>query len=119
MVLFVGWPDAKFKGHGTLDLRTSFEMGSHESGQTHTGDPDVAESSTQGQAEATGTTNEPEADKENSFPLSEGTYDIEDGRSETVPDEAPAEDAAEPEEEMEEEEEEDYDDEEDEGYFLF
>lgn len=114
MVLFVGWPDAKFKGHGALDLRTSFEMGSHESGQTHTGDPDVAESSTQGQAEATGTTNEPEADKENSFPLSEGTYDIEDGRSETVPDEAPVEDAAEPEEEMEEEEDDD-DDEEDEG----
>ncbi|XP_063338089.1 transcriptional regulator ATRX [Pelmatolapia mariae] len=108
---FAGWPDAKFKGHGTLDLRTSFEMGSHESGQTHTGDPDVAESSTQGQAEATGTTNEPEADKENSFPLPEGTYDIEDGRSETVPDEAPAEDAAEPEEELEEEEDDDEEDE--------
>ncbi|XP_003458808.2 eukaryotic translation initiation factor 5B [Oreochromis niloticus] len=108
---FAGWPDAKFKGHGTLDLHTSFEMGSHESGQTHTRDPDVAESSTQGQAEATGTTNEAEADKENSFPLPEGTYDIEDGRSETVPDEAPAEDPAEPEEELEEEEEDDEEDE--------
>ncbi|XP_030611297.1 centromere protein T [Archocentrus centrarchus] len=95
--------DAKSEAQGTLDLHSSFEIGSLESGQAHARDPDLVESSTEGQAGASGTENKPDADKENSFPPPEGTYDIEEGGSEAFSEEAPDQDAVEPEEESEDE----------------
>lgn len=90
-------------------------MGSHESGQPHTGIPDLAESSTHGQTDASCSEAEPEADKENSFHLPEVTRDTEDGHlSNDSPEEPAPQDPAEQEEEWEDDDE----DEESEGQSL-
>lgn len=66
--MHVGWSDGKTRAHGTFDVHSSLEMGGHESGQPHLGIPDLAESSTRRQTDASLT--EANADKENSFRLS-------------------------------------------------
>lgn len=94
-------------------------MGSHESGQLHVGIPDLAESSTRGQTNASYTEAEPDADKENSFNPLEATHDFDDSKhlSDDSPEEAAAaQDMAEQEEESEDEED---DDEEIDGQSLF
>lgn len=103
MLLFVGCSDAKPEAHGTFDLHSSFEVGSRESGLAHTGDLDLAESSSQGRAGASETENKPDSDKENSFLPPEGTCDIEEGASEALPEESD-QDAVEPEDEGDDEE---------------
>ncbi|XP_037611986.1 histone acetyltransferase KAT6A isoform X3 [Sebastes umbrosus] len=99
-----GWSDGKSKAHSSL------EMGSHESGQLHIGIPDLAESSTRGQTNASYTEAEPDADKENSFNPLEATHDFDDSKhlSDDSPEEAAAaQDMAEQEEESEDEEDDD------------
>ncbi|XP_074476200.1 uncharacterized protein cenpt isoform X3 [Sebastes fasciatus] len=99
-----GWSDGKSKAHSSL------EMGSHESGQLHVGIPDLAESSTRGQTNASYTEAEPDADKENSFNPLEATHDFDDSKhlSDDSPEEAAAaQDMAEQEEESEDEEDDD------------
>lgn len=97
--MHVGWSDGKSKAHSTFNVNGSLEMGGHDSGQPHTVTPDLAESSTRGQADASPT--EAGADKENSFCLS-----IEDRGhlSNDSPVEAAAQDPAEQEGEWEDEE---------------
>lgn len=111
--MHAGWSDGKSKAHSAVDLHSSVDTGSHESGPLHIGIPDLAESSTQGQTVA-----EPDADKEN-FHLPEVTYDIEDNGhlSDDSPEEAVAQDPPEQEEEWEDDED-DEDGEESEGQSL-
>ncbi len=110
--MHAGWSDGKPKAHSAVDLHSSLDTGSHESGPLHIGIPDLVESSTQGQTEA-----EPDADKENSFHLPEVTYDVEDNGhlSDDSSEEAAAQDPPEQEEECEDDE----DGEESEGQSLF
>ncbi|XP_076616578.1 uncharacterized protein cenpt [Chaetodon auriga] len=91
-----GWSDGMSKAHSAIDE----QMGTQESGQPRTGTPDMAESSTQGQTDASRTEAECGADKENSFHLS-----VEDSGQlgDNSPEEAAAEDPAEQEEEWEDE----------------
>ncbi|KAM8730152.1 uncharacterized protein cenpt isoform 1-T2 [Acanthopagrus schlegelii] len=65
------WSDGKSKAHSAVDAHSSLEMGTHESGPHHTEVPDVAESSSQGQMDASGSEAEQDSDKENSVRLSE------------------------------------------------
>ncbi|XP_030256917.1 retinitis pigmentosa 1-like 1 protein isoform X2 [Sparus aurata] len=65
------WSDGKSKAHSAVDVHSSLEMGTHESGPHHTEIPDVAESSSQGQLDASRSEAEQDADKENSLRLSE------------------------------------------------
>ncbi|XP_069547346.1 enolase-phosphatase E1 [Brachyistius frenatus] len=97
-----GWSDSKTKAHGALDFRSSLEMGDHESSKPRIAEPDSAEYSTRGPADASRAENEPDADKEN-FLVPEVTHDIEDNGhlSDTSPEEAPE---AEQEEEWDDEE---------------
>ncbi|XP_039991447.1 uncharacterized protein cenpt isoform X2 [Xiphias gladius] len=99
------WADATDTAHTATDLNGSLEKGSHESSQPHIGMPDLAESSTKGQKDASCTEAEPDADKENSFHLLEVTHDIEHSGhlSHASPEEAAAQDPAEQEEEWEDE----------------
>ncbi|XP_073345925.1 uncharacterized protein cenpt isoform X2 [Pagrus major] len=93
-----GWSDGKSKAHSAGDVRSSLEMGSHESGPHHTEIPDVAESSSQGQTDASGAEAEHDADKENSLRLSvEHSGHLYDDS----PEEEAAQDSAEQEEEWE------------------
>lgn len=69
--MHVEWSDGKSKAHSAVDVHSSLEMGTHESGPHHTEIPDVAESSSQGQSDAPGSEAEQDADKENSLHLSE------------------------------------------------
>lgn len=69
--LHVEWSDGKSKAHSAVDVHSSLEMGTHESGPHHTEIPDVAESSSQGQLDASRSEAEQDADKENSLRLSE------------------------------------------------
>lgn len=69
--LHLEWSDGKSKAHSAVDAHSSLEMGTHESGPHHTEVPDVAEFSSQGQMDASGSEAEQDADKENSVRLSE------------------------------------------------
>ncbi|XP_023258220.1 centromere protein T [Seriola lalandi dorsalis] len=102
-----GWSEGKSEELSATDLHRSLETGSHESSQPHVGMPDLVESSTHGQEDASCTEAKPSADKENSFHLLQVTHDIEDSRHlhNASPEEAAAEDPAEQEEEWEDEEE--------------
>ncbi|XP_044035223.1 uncharacterized protein cenpt [Siniperca chuatsi] len=99
-----GRSDGKSKAHSAVDLHSSLEMGSHESGPPHIGIPDLAESPTRGQTDVSCT--EADADKENSLHHLEVTHDIEVGEhlSDDLPEAAAAQDPAEQEEEWEESE---------------
>ncbi|XP_026206377.1 centromere protein T isoform X2 [Anabas testudineus] len=61
-----GWPDSKSKAHSAFDQHSSLEMGTPYSSQPHTGISDLAESSTQGQKDASYAAFKSDADKENS-----------------------------------------------------
>uniref|UniRef100_A0AAQ5XLX8 CENP-T/Histone H4 histone fold domain-containing protein n=1 Tax=Amphiprion ocellaris TaxID=80972 RepID=A0AAQ5XLX8_AMPOC len=103
-----GWSDARFKAHSALDLHSGLAMGSYKGSQPHAGEPDLTDSSPEGQTDASCTENEPDANKENSFDLLEVEQDTEDSvhLRDASPEQPPAEEAS-------EEEEDDCDDEED------
>lgn len=106
----VGWSDGKSKAHSAIDLHSYLEMGNDDSSQPHTGIPDLAESSAQGQKDVSYTTSEPDADKENHVNQLEVMPDAEDGGHLR---------GASPEEGVEQEEiSEDEDDEENEGQYV-
>ncbi|XP_008281804.1 centromere protein T [Stegastes partitus] len=95
-----GWSDAKSKAHSGLETR------GYECSEPHVGEPDLAESSTQGQTDAFCPESEADADKENSFHLPEVAQDTEDSGHprDAFADQSPAQDASEQEEELDDEE---------------
>ncbi|KAK2820373.1 hypothetical protein Q5P01_023332 [Channa striata] len=108
-----GLCEEKSKAHSTIDLHSGLETRNCDSSLLHTGTPGVAESSTEQQEDVSYKAPEPVAEKENSINPQDIMCGMENSSqlSDSSPDEAPAQDAAE-QNDVEEEEEEDEDEEE-------